>query len=100
MGNKGFDIIKQIEKGQDKDAVEDILGECTPSLNKLVSIAQKIDLLTGEQSVKAVRKTLISAFVGFVVIIVCLIIAVILSRKTGKKILTTILEPLHEIENG
>ena len=100
MGNKGFDIIKQIEKGQDKDAVEDILGECTPSLNKLVSIAQKIDLLTGEQSVKAVRKTLISAFVGFVVIIVCLIIAVILSRKTGKKILTTILEPLHEIENA
>ena len=95
MGNKGFDIIKQIEKGQDKDAVEDILGECTPSLNKLVSIAQKIDLLTGEQSVKAVRKTLISAFVGFVVIIVCLI-----SRKTGKKILTTILEPLHEIENA
>ena len=99
-GNKGFDIIKQIEKGQDKDAVEDILGECTPSLNKLVSIAQKIDLLTGEQSVKAVRKTLISAFVGFGVIIVCLIIAVILSRKTGKKILTTILEPLHEIENA
>ena len=85
LGNKGFDIIKQIEKGQDKDAVEDILGECTPSLNKLVSIAQKIDLLTGEQSVKAVRKTLISAFVGFVVIIVCLIIAVILSRKTRKK---------------
>ena len=65
-----------------------------------MSIAQKIDLLTGEQSVKAVRKTLISAFVGFVVIIVCLIIAVILSRKTGKKILTTILEPLHEIENA
>ena len=65
-----------------------------------MSIAQKIDLLTDEQSVKAVRKTLISAFVGFVVIIVCLIIAVILSRKTGRKILTTILEPLHEIENA
>lgn len=37
---------------------------------------------------------------GFGVIIVCLIIAVILSRKTGKKILTTILELLHEIENA
>ena len=64
-----------------------------------MSIAQKIDLLTGEQSVKAVRKTLISAL-GFVVIIVCLIIAVILSRKQEKDSYNYFRTTAWEIENA
>lgn len=36
---------------------------------------------------------------GFVVIIVCLVFAFTLTRKTGKRVLETILEPLHAIED-
>ena len=36
---------------------------------------------------------------GFVVIIVCLVFAFTLTRKTSKRVLETILEPLHAIED-
>ena len=97
-GNKGFGIIQEIEKGQDKQAVDDILKVCTPSLNKLVEIAQRIDTLTDEMAAQAVRKTVICAVVGFAVIIVCLILAISMSRKIGKRVLDSILEPLSAIE--
>ena len=98
-GNKGFGIIQEIEKGQDKQAVDDILKVCTPSLNKLVDIAKKIDTLTDEMAAQAVRKTVICAVVGFAVIIVCLILAISMSRKIGKRVLDSILEPLSAIED-
>ena len=97
-GNKGADIIQEIEKGQDKQAVDDILNVCTPALNKLVDIAKRIDTLTDEMAAQAVRKTVICAVVGFAVIIVCLILAISMSRKIGKRVLDSILEPLSAIE--
>ncbi len=98
-GNKAYDIINQIEAGKDQEAIEDILGECTPALDKLVGIALKINKLADEQSMHAVRKTVVCAIVSFCVIITFLIVALILSQKIGKRVLETILEPLHAIED-
>lgn len=97
-GTKGFGIIKEIKAGQNVQAVDSILNECTPALNKLVEIAGKIDALTEELSEKTVNRTIFCAIVGVAVIIICLVLAIFLAAKIGQKVLQTIIEPLHEIE--
>lgn len=98
-GNKGLAIIKEIKEGQDQQAVDDILNECTPALNTLVGIAQKLDAVTDELSRQAVNRTILCAVVGACVIVGCLALAILLAIRIGKRVLHTILEPLHAIEN-
>ena len=98
-GNKGLAIIKEIKEGQDQQAVDDILNECTPALNTLVGIAQKLDAVTDELSEQAVNLTILCAVVGVCIIVVCLVLAILLAIRIGKRVLHTILEPLHAIEN-
>lgn len=92
-------ILKEIRLGQDQKGVDDILTKCTPALNKLVTIALKLDDITDVASDKAVRKTIIFAIAGIICIIFFLSMAWIYSRKTSKKVLFSILEPLHAIED-
>ena len=92
-------ILKEIRLGQDQKGVDDILTKCTPALNKLVSIALKLDDITDVASDKAVRKTIICAIAGIICIIFFLSMAWIYSKKTSKKVLFSILEPLHAIED-
>lgn len=92
-------ILKEIRLGQNQKGVDDILTKCTPALNKLVSIALKLDDITDVASDKAVRKTIFCAIAGIICIIFFLSMAWIYSRKTSKKVLFSILEPLHAIED-
>lgn len=92
-------ILKEIRLGQNQKGVDDILTKCTPALNKLVSIALKLDDITDVASDKAVRKTIICAIAGIICIIFFLSMAWIYSRKISKKVLFSILEPLHAIED-
>ena len=47
---------------RDRDkAVDSILNDCTPALNKAVKIATRLDEMTDEVSSQAVRITVISA---------------------------------------
>ena len=92
-------ILKEIRLGQNQKGVDDILTKCTPALNKLVSIALKLDDITDVASDKAVRKTIFCAIAGIICIIFFLSMALIYSRKTSKKVLFSILEPLHAIED-
>ena len=92
-------ILEEIRLGQNQKGVDDILTKCTPALNQLVSIALKLDDITDVASDKAVRKTIICAIAGIICIIFFLSMAWIYSRKTSKKVLFSILEPLHAIED-
>lgn len=92
-------IIEEIRQGQNQKGVEDILTKCTPSLNKLVDIALKLDDITDIASDKAVRNTVLCAIFGVAFIIFFISLAWINSRKTSKKVLSSILEPLHAIED-
>lgn len=92
-------IIEEIRQGQNQKGVEDILTKCTPSLNKLVDIALKLDDITDIASDKAVRNTILCAIFGVAFIIFFISLAWINSRKTSKKVLSSILEPLHAIED-
>ncbi|WP_440586904.1 methyl-accepting chemotaxis protein [Wujia sp.] len=92
-------IIEEIRQGQNQKGVEDILTQCTPALNKLVDIALKLDDITDIASDKAVRNTVLCAIFGVAFIIFFISLAWINSRKTSKKVLSSILEPLHAIED-
>ena len=92
-------ILEEIRAGKQQQGVEDILTKCTPALNKLVNIALKLDDITEVESNKAVKNTIVCAISGFVFIIFFLSLAWINSRKTSKRVLASILEPLHAIED-
>ena len=98
-GEIGYSIMEEIKNGDDENATDAILNDCTPALNKAVEIAIKLDELTDEESSETVRNMVVCAVAGFVVIIVCLVFAFTLTRKTSKRVLETILEPLHAIED-
>ena len=98
-GEIGYSIIEEIKNGNDENATDAILNNCTPALNKVVEIAIKLDELTDEASSETVRNMVVCTVAGLVVIIVCLVFAFTLTRKTSKRVLETILEPLHAIED-
>ena len=98
-GEIGYSIIEEIKNGNDENATDAILNNCTPALNKVVEIAIKLDELTDEASSETVRNMVVCTVAGFVVIIVCLVFAFTLTRKTSKKVLETILDPLRAVED-
>ena len=97
-GNIGYSIMEKIKSGDKDKAVDSILNDCTPALNKVVEIAIRLDEMTDKQSSQSVRVTVIFAVAGVACIIVCLVLAWKLTTKTGKKVLETILVPLREVE--
>ena len=96
--NIGYSIIKEIKSGDKDKAVDSILNDCTPALNKAVKIAIRLGEMTDEASSQAVRITVIFAVAGIACIIICLVFAWKLTIKTGKKVLESILVPLREVE--
>ena len=92
-------ILEEIKSGNQQQGVEDILNKCTPALNKLVNIALELDEITDVVSAKAVQNTVVYAILGVVFIVFFLVMAYIFSRITCKRVLGSILEPLHAIED-
>ena len=92
-------ILNEIKSGQKEKGTEDILTKCTPALNKLVNLALELDDFTDNVSSEAIRNTILYAVVGIIFIIFLLALAWISARKTSKKVLYSILEPLHAIED-
>lgn len=98
-GSIGYSIMQDITNGDLENANDAIINKCTPALNKVVEIGLELDIETDQASNQAVLFTLILAIAGIAVIVTCLILAIIRSNKTGEKVLQSILEPLHEIED-
>ena len=95
----GLAIVENIKSGNDEEATNQILNECTPALNNLVEIAKKLDAVTDERMQEAVRSTVVCAVAGFAVIIVFIVCALMIAKKTSRLVLNSILEPLHAIED-
>ena len=98
-GNVGYSIMEEIKSGKIAEATDAIINECTPALNNVVEIGKRLDDVTDLASASAVRFTIIFAIAGIGIIVVCLILAVTLAKKTGARVLETILIPLREIEH-
>lgn len=95
----GYEIMEEIKAGKGEQAVDSILNECTPALNRLVEIATKLAELTEEQTDQAVQSTIFCAVAGIAVIIIFLLLAWAIAKKVSRMVLETILEPLHAIED-
>ena len=98
-GNVGYSIMEEIKGGKIAEATDAIINECTPALNNVVEIGKTLDDVTDLASASAVSFTIIFAVAGIGIIVVCLILAITLAKKTGARVLETILVPLREIEH-
>lgn len=98
-GNTGYSIMKQIIDGKIDEAVAAIISECTPALDRTVEIGRKLDDATDRASNRAVGFTVALAIAGVGIIVICLVLAFILAKKTAGRVMETILVPLHQIEN-
>lgn len=98
-GNIGYDIINQIEKGDLASAKNKIHTVCTPALNNLMSIADKMEDETNKEANQAILSSNVVAVIGGVAIVLFIVIASLISKKKGAKITEMIIEPLREIDN-
>lgn len=98
-GSIGYDIINQIEKGDLASAKNKIHTVCTPALNNLMSIADKMEDETNKEADQAILLSNVVAVIGGVAIVLFIVIASLISKKIGAKITEMIIEPLREIDN-
>ena len=97
-GTIGYSIIKEIKAGNITAATNDILNKRTPALDNVISIGDKLDADTDVTRNNAIRFTLFFAIAGIAAIIIFVIVAIIISKKTSKNIVNSIMLPLGEIE--
>ena len=98
-GTIGYSIMEQIKSGKINEATAAIINECTPALDKTVEIGKRLDDVTDQARNRAVRITVILAVAGIGVVVICLILAFVLAKKTAERVMETILVPLHQIED-
>lgn len=98
-GNIGYDIINQIEKGDLASAKNKIHTVCTPALNNLMSIADKMEDETNKEADQAILLSNVVAVIGGVAIVLFIVIASHISKKIGAKITEMIIEPIRDIDN-
>lgn len=98
-GSIGYDIINQIEKGDLASAKNKIHTVCTPALNNLMSIADKMEDETNKEANQAILSSNVVSVIGGVAIVLFIVIASLISKKIGAKITEMIIEPLREIDN-
>lgn len=98
-GNIGYDIINQIEKGDLASAKNKIHTVCTPALNNLMSIADKMEDETNKEADQEILLSNVVAVIGSVAIVLFIVIASLISKKIGAKITEMIIEPLRDIDN-
>ena len=98
-GTIGYAIMGEIEAGNDDEAEDAILNQCTPALDQVIEIGDQLDTVTDTQGNQAVIFTVVLAICGIAVIVIFVILAILISNKTGRVVIASITEPLREIED-
>lgn len=98
--NIGYGIMNKIEAGDKEGAAEQILTECTPALDEVVVIANEIDAATDALVQQSIKTSQFIFYSGVGIIILFIVIAIVMARKIGGEIVTSITEPLNEIEQA
>lgn len=97
-GTTGYKIIGDIKAERTGTVVNEILYECTPALNEVVSIGEQLDAVSDEESNRALTITTAMVVFGVIIIIVFSLQAVLMSRRISSVISESILTPLRAIE--
>lgn len=96
--NIGNAIIAEIEQGHKEDAAQKILQECAPALQKCVDISNELDDITNKIKKDSITESYILAIIGIIAIVFFILFAVLVAVKLSKRIIYSIVTPLHEIE--
>lgn len=97
-GSVGYSIMDDITAGDRDGAEQRILTECAPVLDEVVTLAKQFDATTDEAK-DSMLVSILALFVTIIVVIAALIvIAAILAMRIGKIIVTSVTEPLYQVE--
>lgn len=94
----GYDIIAKLENGQRMVATRQILDECVPALDVVIGLSQELDELTNQMMEESVSRNLSIFVLTCVCIVVFVVLAVVMAVVLGRKIVSSITDPLNEIE--
>lgn len=94
----GYEIIGMIEAGNFDEAKDKIFNECVPALDDLIETSKEFDALTNELMEKSVKQSQIVFWAGVGIIVIAIVVAIIMAVKISKIIISSITEPLSEIE--
>ncbi len=98
-GPMGYQIMDLVQEGKKEEAVTKIFTESAAALDNLVAISQQIDEEIAAEKQRVVWLSQIVAVVGCISIVVFIITASIMAARIGKRIVTSILTPLQELES-
>ena len=94
----GFEIMDLIEAGKHDEAKEQIVTRCAPALEEVINLGIKMDEMTNQLMNESVQAAA-TIFMGATVAIVALVVlAVITAKRVGNQIISSITEPLKEVE--
>ena len=93
-----WEIVGKVEAGQREVAIEQVLTECVPQLEKLVSLSVELDELTNAALEKKEAQNQQIFYIGVSCNIIFIVIATVMATIIGKTIVHSITEPLSEIE--
>lgn len=96
-GEAAYKILNMIEAGDRQGAVNAILNECVPTLDKVIEMSLAIDESTDEMMNASVTRSQIIFWASMVLVIVFILIAVVLSLRIAKRIIESITKPLAAI---
>jgi len=94
----GYEIIGLIEAGKIAEAESKIFNECVPALDALVTLSKELDAMTEDMMSDSVTQSQVVFWAGIGVIIVFIAAVIISAVKLSKIIISSITEPLSEIE--
>lgn len=97
IGNK---IMEQLQTGNKEEAVRMIFEECTPALQAALNVSKEIDTATDELKKEALSENTFTITISIIEIIVLLLLAIGMAYAVEKRIISSILTPLLEIENA
>ncbi len=98
-GPMGYQIMDLVQEGKKEEAVTKIFTESAAALDNLVAISQQIDEEIAAEKQRVVWLSQIVAVVGCISIVVFIITASMMAARIGKRIVTSILTPLQELES-
>lgn len=93
-------IVGELQAGNKEEATKMILEQCTPALEKTVDIAKDIDKVTDELKNVALKENLYTVVISIIEIVVLLALAIGMAYAVEKRIISSILDPLTEIEKA
>ncbi len=94
----GYEIIEQIEAGNDTAAYNLIMNQCVPALEETIEISEEIDTVINAEKEYAIKICTIVAIGGLILTSMFITLACVSAMKISKRVIDSVLEPLSAIE--